>query len=164
MDHRVSYKVYYEDTDCLGIVYYANYLKFMERGRTEFLAAQGKAVQDWNRDGYLIVVHALQMTFRRTATLGDVLDVISTFTLTSRFRGRFHQRIERSGEVVVTAEVEVVCLDDDQQLVSFPAELQALGHPAPPLARRGQGALPAITPEAGDHGVPVVYPDNRDAG
>jgi acyl-CoA thioester hydrolase len=130
VDHRVSYKVYYEDTDCLGIVYYANYLKFLERGRTEFLAAQGKAVQDWNRDGYLIVVHALQMVFRRAATLGDELDVVSTFSLTSRFRGTFHQRIERAAELIVTAEVEVVCLDADQQLVAFPADLQALARPA----------------------------------
>ena len=101
MDHgvsnTVSYKVYYEDTDCLGIVYHANYLRFMERGRSEFLGAQGRSVQDWNRDGILIVVHAIHITYRRAATLGDVLDVVSTFSLASRFRGTFQQRIERAG-------------------------------------------------------------------
>src|SRR5512134_3434009 len=75
MEHRVAYKVYYEDTDCLGIVYYANYLKFMERGRTEFLAARGKSVADWNREGYLLVVRSVQATYRLAATLGDMLDV-----------------------------------------------------------------------------------------
>ncbi|MFL5800449.1 MAG: thioesterase, partial [Roseiflexaceae bacterium] len=48
MEHRVAYKVYYEDTDCLGVVYYANYLKYLERGRTEFVGAQGRDIRDWN--------------------------------------------------------------------------------------------------------------------
>lgn len=126
MDHRVSYPVYYEDTDSLGIVYYANYLKYLERGRTEFLAARGKPVQEWNADGVLIVVHAVHLTYRRAATLGDVLDVVSRFTLESRFRGTFHQRIERAGEVVVDGTVEVVCLDADRRLRSFPEGLREL--------------------------------------
>jgi tol-pal system-associated acyl-CoA thioesterase len=126
VDHRVSFKVYYEDTDSLGIVYYANYLKFMERGRTEFLAARGKTVQEWNREGVLIVVHSVHITYRRAATLGDLLDVVSNFTLGSRFRGTFHQRIERAGELIVDADVDVVCLDADQQLVSFPPGLREL--------------------------------------
>lgn len=126
MDHKVSFKVYYEDTDCLGIVYYANYLKFMERGRTELLGAYGKSVAEWNREGYLLVVRSVQATYRRAATLGDVLDVVSSFTLSSRYRGVFKQRIERDGDLVVDAEVEIVCLDADQQLISFPADLQAL--------------------------------------
>ena len=118
--------MYYEDTDSLGIVYYANYLKFMERGRTEFLAARGRTVQDWNRDGILIVVHSVHITYRRAATLGDVLDVVSSFALGSRFRGTFHQRVERAGELIVDADVEVVCLDADQQLISFPPGLAEL--------------------------------------
>ena len=129
MEHRVSYKVYYEDTDCLGIVYHANYLKFMERGRSEFLAAHGRTVQDWNREGYLIVVHSLHITYRRAAVLGDILDVVSSFTLGSRFRGTFHQRVERAGELIVEADVDIVCLDADQQLVSFPEGLRALASP-----------------------------------
>jgi tol-pal system-associated acyl-CoA thioesterase len=126
VEHRVSYKVYYEDTDSLGIVYYANYLRFMERGRSELLAAHGRTVQDWNREGFLLVVHSVHITYRRAATLGDVLDVVSTFTLGSRYRGTFHQVIERAGDVVTEADVDVVCLDADQQLVSFPPDLQAI--------------------------------------
>jgi tol-pal system-associated acyl-CoA thioesterase len=126
----VSFKVYYEDTDCLGIVYYANYLKFMERGRTDFLAAHGQSVADWNRAGCLLVVRSVQVTYRRAATLGDVLDVVSSFSLSSRYRGAFRQRIERDGEVVVDGEVEIVCLDREQQLITFPPELQALADPS----------------------------------
>lgn len=128
--HTVSYKVYYEDTDCLGVVYYANYFKFMERGRTEFLAAHGKSVADWNRDGVIIVVHSAKAKFRKAAVLGDTLDVVSSFRIDSRFRGVFLQRIERDGELVADGEVEVVCVDRDQQLTEFPADLVALSTPA----------------------------------
>lgn len=126
MDHRVSFKVYYEDTDSLGVVYYANYLKFMERGRSEFFAAAGADVAALNRAGYHIVVHSMNITFRRSAALGEVLDVVSSFRVASGFRGVFHQRLERGGELITDAEVEVVALDADQQLISLPPVIQAL--------------------------------------
>jgi acyl-CoA thioester hydrolase len=118
--HRVAFKVYYEDTDSLGVVYYANYLKFLERGRTEYLGARGRPIQDWNRDGCFFVVYELSMKFRRPARLGDSIDVVSTFRLDSSYRGRFSQRIERGGELLVQAEVDVVCLDGQQNLREFP--------------------------------------------
>ena len=58
--------------------------------------------------------------------------MVSTFTLDSVFRGTFHQRLERAGELVVDAEVQIVCLDPDLQLIRFPEDLRALaaaGHP-----------------------------------
>ena len=127
MDHRVSFKVYYEDTDCLGVVYYANYLRFMERGRSEFLAAHGGTVQEWNRNGIMIVVHSLSMTFRSPARLGDVLEVVSSFRVDSKYKGVFQQRIERQGALIVRAEVVVACLDPQERLTAIPAELCALG-------------------------------------
>jgi acyl-CoA thioester hydrolase len=129
MDHRVSFKVYYEDTDCLGVVYYANYFKFMERGRSDLLGAHGQSVAEWNRAGVVIVVHTVTAKFRKAAALGDLVDVVSTFTVDSAYRGTFHQRIERAGDLLVDGQVEVVCLDTDQQLIEFPAGLRALGAP-----------------------------------
>lgn len=120
MEHRVSYKVYYEDTDSLGVVYYANYLKYLERGRTEYVGSRGKPIEQWNREGYYFVVYELHMKFRRAATLGDIVEVVSTFQRTSAYRGRFSQRIECRGEVLVEAEVDVVCVDPQQQLREFP--------------------------------------------
>ncbi|MBN1171872.1 MAG: YbgC/FadM family acyl-CoA thioesterase [Micromonosporaceae bacterium] len=122
----MSYKVYYEDTDCLGIVYYANYLRFLERGRSEFIAAHGQSVADWNREGYLLVVRSLTIAYRRAAVLGDLLDVVSSFTLESRFRAVFHQRVERAGELIVEADVEVICLDPDQKPIMIPEAIQKL--------------------------------------
>ncbi|MCX7792269.1 MAG: acyl-CoA thioesterase [Chloroflexaceae bacterium] len=120
MEHRVGYKVYYEDTDSLGVVYYANYLKYLERGRTEYVGSRGRPIQEWNRDGYYFVVYEAQLRFRRSAALGDTVEVVSTFQRTSAYRGRFSQRIECRGEVLVEAEVDVVCVDPQQQLREFP--------------------------------------------
>ncbi|MBK8469428.1 MAG: YbgC/FadM family acyl-CoA thioesterase [Candidatus Phosphoribacter sp.] len=126
MEQRVSYRVYYEDTDSLGVVYYANYFKFMERGRSEFLSGRGKSIADWNAEGFLIVVHSVQANFKKAAVLGDLVDVVTTFTVPSVYRGRFSQRIERAGELLVEGTVDVVCLNRDQNLVEFPAGLRAL--------------------------------------
>lgn len=123
MEQKVSFKVYYEDTDCLGIVYHANYLKYFERGRTEFIESFGKKIGDFNTDGYFFVVYSMKIRFRKPAYLGDVVDVISKFRLDSEFRGLFYQRIERSGELLVDADVEVVCLDKERKLREFPSAI-----------------------------------------
>jgi tol-pal system-associated acyl-CoA thioesterase len=137
MEHRVAYKVYYEDTDSLGVVYYANYLKYLERGRTEWVGAQGRPIQDWNRDGYSFVVYTLTMKFRRPARLGDTIEVVTSVELTSAYRASFTQRIECRGAAVVEAEVEVVCLDARQKLRTFPdlASPTAQTEPRPPGPR-----------------------------
>jgi tol-pal system-associated acyl-CoA thioesterase len=121
MEHRVAYKVYYEDTDSLGVVYYANYLKYLERGRTEYVGQSGRDIRAWNADGYYFVVYAMNIRFRKPAELGDTLDVISTFELKSAYRALFKQRIERAGEAIVDADVEIVCLDRSRQIQEFPA-------------------------------------------
>jgi acyl-CoA thioester hydrolase len=118
--HRVSYKVYYEDTDSLGVVYYANYLKYLERGRTEYVAQFGKDIRDWNKDGYYFVVYGMNIRFRKPAELGDMIDVVSTYSLPSAYRALFHQRVERSGELLVEADVEVVCLGLNRMVREFP--------------------------------------------
>jgi acyl-CoA thioester hydrolase len=120
MEHRVSYKVYYEDTDSLGVVYYANYLKYLERGRSEYVGSMGRPIQEWNRDGYYFVVYGLSMKFKKSAALGDIVEVVSSVALNSAYRGRFTQRIECRGETLVMAEVDIVCVDREQRLREFP--------------------------------------------
>lgn len=120
MEHRVAYKVYYEDTDSLGVVYYANYLKYLERGRTEWVGAQGRPIEAWNRDGYNFVVYALSMKFKQAARLGDIFEVVTSVQMSSTYRARFVQRVECRGVVLVEADVDIVCLGGDQQLREFP--------------------------------------------
>jgi acyl-CoA thioester hydrolase len=126
MEHRIAYRVYYEDTDSLGLVYHANYLKFMERGRTEFVETTGRTIAEWNESGVLVVVYAMKIQFKKPAKLGDRIDVVSKFRVDSDYRGTFEQRVERSGEVLVAADVEVVCLGADQKLCEMPEEFRKL--------------------------------------
>jgi tol-pal system-associated acyl-CoA thioesterase len=123
--HRVTYRVYYEDTDSLGVVYYANYFRFFERGRTEYLAARGHEVAALNATGIVVAVHAVTAKFRRSARLGETIDVVTSFSVESPYRGRFDQRIERGGELLVEASVDVVCTTSDQQLIELPDLLRS---------------------------------------
>ncbi len=127
MEHRLICKVYYEDTDALGVVYHANYLKYMERARSEYVELFGKPIWEWNRLGYYIVVYAMNIRFKRAAQLGDTLEVVSTFSLQSPYRGLFKQRVERDGQVYVEADVELTCLDPQRNLREFPPEFRS-GH------------------------------------
>lgn len=120
MENRVSYKIYYEDTDSLGVVYYANYLKYLERGRTELVGQAGRDIRYWNEAGYYFVVYAMSIRFRKPAELGDMIDVVSAYALPSAYRAVFKQRIERSGETLVEADVEVVCLNRERVVREFP--------------------------------------------
>ena len=127
MEHRLICKVYYEDTDALGVVYHANYLKYMERARSEYVELFGKPIWEWNRLGYYIVVYAMNIRFKRAAQLGDTLEIVSAFSLQSPYRGLFRQRVERDGQVYVEADVELTCLDPQRNLREFPPEFRS-GH------------------------------------
>jgi acyl-CoA thioester hydrolase len=124
MEHRLPVKVYYEDTDALGVVYHANYLKYMERSRSEYVALFGTSIAELNHAGYNIVVHAMNIKFRRPAALGDQLEVVSRFRLASPYRGVFAQRVERDGELIVEAEVELACADGGGKLRKFPSNFE----------------------------------------
>lgn len=87
-------RVYYEDTDAGGVVYYANYLKFMERARSEWLRALG-IEQDIlaSREGILFVVHKADVEFRAPARFNDLLRVESRISKLGRVRISFEQRV-----------------------------------------------------------------------
>lgn len=105
-------RVYYEDTDAGGVVFYANYLKFMERGRTEWLRALGVEQSDLaKREGQLFVVHSLDMSYRKPARLDDLLTIRSRVTRIGRASIHFAQRAERDGELLAHGNIQVCCVD-----------------------------------------------------
>jgi acyl-CoA thioester hydrolase len=124
--HRLAVKVYLEDTDAQGIVYHASYVRFFERGRSDFLEAMGPGGADLDRGGFGLVVHELRVKYRKPARLGDRLEVISTARLASPYRVTFTQRIERTGELLCNGTVEVVCIDGAGELLRIPAAVVAL--------------------------------------
>ncbi len=101
-------RVYYEDTDAGGVVFYANYLKFMERGRTEWLRALGvEQRQLLEETGIGFVVVQLDMQYRAPAKLDDQLIVQTTLTQVGRASLNFAQRIILSGKVLTEGNIRV---------------------------------------------------------
>ena len=107
-------RVYYEDTDSGGVVYYANYLKFMERARTEWLRARGFEQDALLRDRrVLFAVRTLSMDYHRPARFNDLLEVVSQVAEVGGASLTFAQSIRRadSTEVLCGARVKVACID-----------------------------------------------------
>ena len=105
-------RVYYEDTDTAGIVYYAGYLRFMERGRTEWLRALGiEQMRLAQEAGIVFAVRSLNIEYLKPARLDDLLAVVTELTLPGRAQITLGQRIEREGETLVEASVSIACLD-----------------------------------------------------
>ena len=117
-------KVYYEDTDSGGVVYYANYLKFLERARTEALFSIGysnnKILQDFNS---LIIVKSCNIEYKKPAYLEDELTIrsfVKTITKTSFF---MNQIITRNNEVIVEAQIHLVFVNKDGKPKKIPEQI-----------------------------------------
>ncbi|CAJ50521.1 putative thioesterase, partial [Bordetella avium 197N] len=107
-------RIYYEDTDAGGVVFYANYLKFFERARTEWLRElgvdQSKLVREHKR---MFVVQGLNMAYRRPALLDDFLTIRSRIIRLGRASIHFAQRAERDGELLAEGQIQVCCVDSE---------------------------------------------------
>lgn len=122
MEFKFNVRVYYEDTDCMGLVYHANYLRFLERARTELMDSTGCSLVAWAERNVMFPVYSANLVFRSPARFGDRLVVKSTVKQTSSFRLSFAQRIEREvdGKLLVEASVDVVCTDLKGSLNEIP--------------------------------------------
>lgn len=104
-------RIYYEDTDAGGVVYYANYLRFMERARTEWLRALGCEQSALLTQGIAFAVRSAAVEFLRPARLDDELIVASTIESLGRAQVVFHQQVLRNHDVLVDATIRVACFD-----------------------------------------------------
>jgi len=110
--HRLPLRVYWEDTDAGGIVFYANYLKFFERARTEWLRALGVQQQAMReRTGAIFVVTHTSMHYRAPARLDDSLEITVAVRHTGRASLEVAQQAWRAGTLLAEGEVRIGCVD-----------------------------------------------------
>jgi acyl-CoA thioester hydrolase len=121
-EHTLEFRIYLEDTDAQGIVYYANYLRFFERGRSEMLEWLGIPMTEVARPDCRLVVYEARIKFRRPALLGDKIEVLTSMLNSSEYRLTFKQQVRRTGEVdpLVSGEIDVVAIDQDGNLKELP--------------------------------------------
>ena len=123
--HEVSYRVYYEDTDSGGVVYYTNYLKFAERARTELLRSlninQSTLVQT---DGILFVVRHVEMDLLKSATLDDLLNIKTTIEKLSGASVIMHQSIFCNDSVMCEIKVKIACVNAHISATRIPKKLK----------------------------------------
>lgn len=104
-------RIYYEDTDTAGIVYYANYLRFLERARTEFLRSLGHSQHQLMQEGVAFAVRSVQAEYLKPAKLDDLLTVETAVDALGRAQMTFAQRILRNRELLLDAKIRVACID-----------------------------------------------------
>lgn len=122
--HHFDIKIYSEDTDYGGIVYHANYLKYMERARSEWLNSLGMSLQTMAVQNVLLVVRKATLHFFKPAVLNDVITIESNVTLIKNTRLLFKQTVVKKDVpsiICCTGEVEVVCIkNDDKKPIRLP--------------------------------------------
>lgn len=135
-EHLLPVRVYYEDTDFTGVVYHANYVRYFERGRSDFLRLAGVSHTDLleRHDPAAFVVTRMEIDFRKPAKIDDALLVRTTYDVAKGPRLSISQRITRGEELIATAAVSAACISLDGRPRKPPAGLVEALRPwfAPP--------------------------------
>lgn len=123
--HTLPIRVYYEDTDLAGVVYYANYLRFIERGRSEALRALGIDQLAMKADGLVFVVRRANIDYLSPARFDDLLEVRTTTSWVKRASAMMWQEVWRGDVRLLTAEITVACMSEKGRPAAFPTEVRA---------------------------------------
>ncbi len=117
-------KVYYEDTDAGGVVYYANYLKYLERARTEALSTIGLSNTNIkNNFGALIIVKSCNIEYKKSAYLEDNLQIKSFINTTSKTSLIMNQSIFKEKDLIVEAQIHLVFINEKSKPIKIPEKI-----------------------------------------
>lgn len=124
-EHILPIRIYYEDTDFSGLVYHANYVRYFERGRSDFLRLAGVSHTDLleRHDPAAFVVTRMEIDFKRPARIDDALQVRTTYDQSKGARLQISQRITRGEELIAQAQVSAACISLDGKPRKPPAGL-----------------------------------------
>ena len=129
MSKSINYKlkVFYEDTDAGGVVYYANYLKFLERARSEAIYSLGYSNTDLKKKfNILIIVKSCSIEYKKFAVLEDNLDIKTSLKSISKTSFVMTQMINRKNESIASAEICLVCVNSKGKPTKLPVEIDNL--------------------------------------
>ncbi|OAM77153.1 tol-pal system-associated acyl-CoA thioesterase [Devosia elaeis] len=127
--HRFPVRIYYEDTDFSGNVYHAAYLKFLERGRTEFLREAGIHHSELATEGIAFAVRSMNIDFIAPAHIDDMLTVLTEPVEASGARLKLRQTILREDVLLIKAELTVVSIKTSGGPARLPLSIRALVRP-----------------------------------
>ena len=119
-------RIYYEDTDCGGIVYYANYLRYFERSRTEYLESRDIFVRDCLAKGFSFVVAHQDIDYKAPAHYGDILNIeirVSKISNAS-FVFEYEVKNKNTDQLIAAGSTVMVCVDKDIQPIGIPREFR----------------------------------------
>ncbi|MEK6693584.1 MAG: tol-pal system-associated acyl-CoA thioesterase [Nitrospirota bacterium] len=124
--HRLRIKVYYEDTDAGGVVYYANYLRYLERARAEFLLEHGINVAELHNAGYCFPVVHVDIDYKQPARLGDAIEVTTEIEEIRNASITIKNQIFRDNTLLVHAYVKLACIDREGRPRRFPEDFMKI--------------------------------------
>lgn len=126
MSHRFPVRVYYEDTDMAGIVYYANYLRYIERARSDWVRQIGIDQLAMKADGVVFAVRRIEADYHMPAHFDDRLEVHTRVAQLTAARMVMEQKVCRDREILFAAVVTVVCIGSGGRPARLPAKLRSL--------------------------------------
>lgn len=128
MTHKLNIRVYYEDTDMAGIVYYANYLRYIERGRSEWVRDNGMDQNAMKAAGVVFAVRRVEADYLMPAHLDDELVVETNVVNITAARLVMDQVVKRGEDTLFHAIVTAVCIGENGQPTRLPAKVRQMVH------------------------------------
>lgn len=116
--------IYYEDTDCGGVVYYANYLRYFERARTEYIKSKGISLVDLQKKGIIFTVFKVEVKYLSPAYYGETLIISTDIPEEKRARLVFHHTVtnKKNDKIIVTGYAALACINSNGRPIPLPKE------------------------------------------
>jgi acyl-CoA thioester hydrolase len=119
--HQTKIRIYYADTDCGGVVYNSNYLKYFEIGRTEMLRSKGIVLSDFHAKGIIFIVAKVEINFKFPAVYNDELTINSKISdFNKKIFTVYNEIFNQNNKLIVKGFTKCACVNTDKKLISIP--------------------------------------------
>jgi acyl-CoA thioester hydrolase len=125
-DFFVEKKIYYHDTDCGGVVYYANYLKYIEEARTEYYSKRGVNLKELMDEGILFAVVKVEIDYKSPAHYQDTLTIATRIGKIKGSAVQFFQEVRKGNTIIAEAATMLMCVNSDFKVVPLPDEVKGM--------------------------------------